>query len=325
MSMWAVLLTAVAHLLASMVCIVLLAGYAMPMGSITAVQSSSYFHLAMAAVTYPVLRFFVVAPFGRHAATTTVRLALPASLSWALQECPTLLNVVYYILVEYPCHALNCSSGEWLRLVARDPLGRVAAVVAKGFGTLHIGLVFFVLHYVHRSLLYPLRVRQGTPVPVHVTLSATLYCIFNGRLQLLANIRENETEPRLPITSLWRMLLCIIGVAVFLAGMWVNIASDYYLLRLKSQLPRRAYKVPHGGWFEYVSCANFFGEIVEWCGYALLVWAAKPEAGLAACSFFVYVVANLLPRGLAHHEWYQKQFGDAYAALRRRAVVPCVY
>jgi hypothetical protein len=50
-----------------------------------------------------------------------------------------------------------------------------------------------------------------------------------------------------------------------------------------------------GGAFEYVSGANFFGEIVEWTGYAL---ASNTLAGYA---FALFTVCNIGPRALAHH------------------------
>ncbi|RNF06713.1 3-oxo-5-alpha-steroid 4-dehydrogenase [Trypanosoma conorhini] len=328
-STWRALLAAAVCFLAAAPCMVLLQQYLLPLGDARAVASASRFQLAMAVVTYLTLRLVRVAPYGRHAEGTFLGPTVPAPLSWALQECPTLLSVTYYLFVEYPCHSLGCSGGQWTRIALEDTWGQAARAVADGLASLHLGLLLFVIHYVHRSLLYPLLLRSGTPVPIEITLAATLYCLLNGRLQLLANIRDSPAVPRLPLDSMSHMMLFFVGSVVFFAGMWVNLFSDYHLLRLKEQPPKRTRKIPHGGLFEYVSCANFLGEIVEWGGYTLVVWsttaASKPEAGLAACSFFLYVMANLLPRGQAHHAWYIKHFGDAYKALRRRAVVPYVY
>ncbi|EKF26972.1 3-oxo-5-alpha-steroid 4-dehydrogenase, putative [Trypanosoma cruzi marinkellei] len=268
---------------------VLLQQYVLPLGSVTVIESASYFHLVMAVMTYFSLRFVTVAPFGRHAKSTTTHVTMPAPLSWALQECPTLMNVVYYLLIEYPCHALGCSNGQWMRIVFDDPFGQAAYVISEGITSLHVGLLLFVIHYMHRTLLYPLIIGEGAPVPIQITLSAAVYCLLNGRLQLLANIRDGPSEPRFPLVFTSRMVFFWIGILLFFVGMGVNVLSDNYLVRLKKQPPRHTRKIPRGGLFDYVSCANFFGEIVEWCSYSLVVWSTtattRPESALAAFSF----------------------------------------
>ena len=54
--------------------------------------------------------------------------------------------------------------------------------------------------------------------------------------------------------------------------MFVNIDSDRRLRNLRSKSAEKlenGYKIPFGGFFEYISAANYFGEIVEWWGFAL--------------------------------------------------------
>ena len=50
-----------------------------------------------------------------------------------------------------------------------------------------------------------------------------------------------------------------------------------------------------GGIFEYVSGANFFGEILEWLGFAIGTWS------LPGAAFAFFVVCNLGPRAFQHH------------------------
>ena len=66
-----------------------------------------------------------------------------------------------------------------------------------------------------------------------------------------------------------------------------------------------------------ISCANFFGEIIEWLGYAIA------SSSLAGWAFLVFVCANLIPRGMAHHQWYLDKFKDDYPK-NRYAVIPFV-
>ena len=60
----------------------------------------------------------------------------------------------------------------------------------------------------------------------------------------------------------------ILGILLFIFGLIINLDSDRRLrgLRKKSE---SGYKIPFGGLFEYVSAANYFGEICEWWGFAL--------------------------------------------------------
>jgi steroid 5-alpha-reductase len=107
-----------------------------------------------------------------------------------------------------------------------------------------------------------------------------------------------------------------VGLLVFFVGMGINIWCDKVLLKLKGE--GKGYVIPKGGFFEVVSCPNYFGEIVEWFGWALMTWS---WAGLG---FFVYTFANLGPRARANHRWYLEKFGEDYPK-KRKAVIPYLY
>ena len=55
-----------------------------------------------------------------------------------------------------------------------------------------------------------------------------------------------------------------------------------------------------GGMFTYVSGANFFGEIVEWSGFALACWS------IPSLSFAVFTALNIGPRAIQHHKYVKK-------------------
>jgi len=105
----------------------------------------------------------------------------------------------------------------------------------------------------------------------------------------------------------------ILGGILFLAGMVINIRSDNILLALR-KASQNGYAIPNGGFFRYVSCPNFFGEILEWTGFAIMTWSP------AALAFAVWTVVNLVPRALDHHKWYRDNFMD-YPS-ERKAIIP---
>lgn len=143
----------------------------------------------------------------------------------------------------------------------------------------------FLLHYINRSIIYPLRMRAANPMPVSVMGLAFLYCSWNGFTQSLALVVVEKYpsnwiyEPRF-----------VIGLTMFFAGMFINIHADTILLNLRGNADTKEYKIPHGGMFEYVSAANYFGEIVEWVGFAIACWS------LPAAAFAFYTFSNVGPR-----------------------------
>ena len=80
--------------------------------------------------------------------------------------------------------------------------------------------------------------------------------------------------------------------------------------------PARPVQDPTGGAYRWFACPNYFGEIVEWFGWALATLVA---GGLA---FAVYTTANLTPCALDHHCWHRKHFPDCPPS--RRALVPFI-
>lgn len=87
--------------------------------------------------------------------------------------------------------------------------------------------------------------------------------------------------------------------------------TDFFTIFL---LPE--YKIPYGGLFKYVSCANYFGEILEWFGFFLALQT------YTSFLFLLGTMANLVPRALKYHQGYIKKM-DNYPK-DRKAVFPYI-
>ncbi|MCS6981047.1 MAG: 3-oxo-5-alpha-steroid 4-dehydrogenase [Flavobacteriales bacterium] len=173
-------------------------------------------------------------------------------------------------------------------------------------------LSFFCLHYFHRTFIFPFRLQvRGKKMPLSVILMGVAFNIINGSLfgiyfkQYADYSWDWLRDPRF-----------LSGTLIFFIGMLINWRADYYLISLRKSNSSE-YKIPRGWLFEYVSCPNLLGEIIEWVGYALLTWS------LPGLVFSIWTAANLIPRALAHHRWYLKTFPDY--PPQRWAIIPFLW
>lgn len=227
---------------------------------------------------------FLAAPYGRHSrpgwGPTIHRTA-----GWVIMESPA-------VFVFLACFLVSSRRS--------DP----AAMVF---------LLLWLLHYVNRVLIYPFRLRGGQlRMPVSIMAMGFSFNVMNAYLQgrglfTLGPTRGVEWfgDPRF-----------IVGLLLFLGGYALNLQSDSILRGLRAP-GDNGYRIPFGGAFRLVSCPNYFGELIEWLGWAILTWS---PAGLV---FFLWTAANLVPRARAHHRWYLEHF-PGYP-VERKAVIPFLY
>jgi len=105
----------------------------------------------------------------------------------------------------------------------------------------------------------------------------------------------------------------IAGIILFVAGFAINKTADKKLRSFRKNNPHE-YIVPQGWLFSYISSPHYFGEIIEWGGWALMTWS------LPGLAFFVFTFASLFPRAVSTHKWYRSNF-PGYPA-DRKAVIP---
>uniref|UniRef100_A0A667WI71 3-oxo-5alpha-steroid 4-dehydrogenase (NADP(+)) n=1 Tax=Myripristis murdjan TaxID=586833 RepID=A0A667WI71_9TELE len=192
---------------------------------------------------------------------------------------------------------------------AAGPPGRVCPAKLAWFlqelpAFLHL---YFLSSRFLRTFVYaPLT--RGRPVPLRLMIFAAIFCSLNGFLQghhLLHCARFQRTWPD-------DVRLCA-GLVLFAVGLVINIHSDQILRRLRRP-GEFVYRIPHGGLFEFVSGANYLGEMLEWGGYAVATWS------LPTFSFAFFTICSIGPRAYHHHRNYQLKF-DNYPP-GRKAVLP---
>jgi len=170
-------------------------------------------------------------------------------------------------------------------------------------------LLIWQLHYFHRAFVFPFRRRGGGTMPLLIPLFAIVFNLGNAYLNWRFLM---ELGPTYDVSWLVDPRF-LIGSAIFAIGFAVNQHADWVLLHLRKP-GETGYKIPFGGMYRFISCPNYFGEVVEWLGWAILTWS---PGGL---TFFLWTAANLLPRALTHHRDYHRRFPE-YPA-ERKAVIP---
>ena len=165
-------------------------------------------------------------------------------------------------------------------------------------------ICLWIIHYFNRTIIFPFRIKtKGKKMPLVIVLSAFFFNIVNGLINgyFLSNINLHSVS-----------IFLITGFLLFVLGLYINISSDNKLINLRKI--KKGYFIPKGGLFKYISCPNFFGEIIEWFGFALMTF------NIGSLSFFIWTCCNLIPRALAHHTWYKNKFNEY--PKERKAILP---
>ncbi|XP_062593558.1 3-oxo-5-alpha-steroid 4-dehydrogenase 2-like [Saccostrea cucullata] len=113
------------------------------------------------------------------------------------------------------------------------------------------------------TFIFPLRIKGGKPIPLFPFVAAVFFCSVNGALQTYGILLSNTQ-----IHHWFQKARFCLGIMLFFTEMYINIRSDILLTSLRRE-KEGTYRTPSGFLFEYVSGANFLGEIVEWIGFSL--------------------------------------------------------
>ena len=174
--------------------------------------------------------------------------------------------------------------------------------------------LLFELHYFQRSFIFPLLMKGKSKMPVGIMWMGIVFNILNGYMQ---GVWIFYLAPQDLYTEAWlRSPQFVVGTLLFFVGMGINWHSDYIIRHLRKPADTNHY-LPKGGMFDYVTSANYFGEIVEWCGFAVLTWSASGAV------FAWWTIANLVPRANAIYHKYKAMFGDELG--NRKRVFPFIY
>lgn len=180
-----------------------------------------------------------------------------------------------------------------------------------------VPLIFFLLfqlHYFQRSFIFPLLMKGKSRMPIAIMLMGVLFNLLNGFMQ---GEWLFYLAPDTLYTADWLTTpQFVLGVLLFFTGMAVNWHSDHIIRHLRKPGDTRHY-LPSKGMYRYVTSANYFGEIMEWAGWAVLTWS------LSGLVFLWWTAANLVPRANAIWHRYKEEFGDEVGTRKR--VLPFIY
>lgn len=214
--------------------------------------------------------------------------AINNKLGWVLMEAPVFIAMLVL----------------WLCSDRRDDLVRMAF------------LFLFELHYIQRSFVFPFRLRGNSVMPLSIILMGVTFNVLNALMQggwIFYLSPDDYYGPDWLTTPKF-----IGGFLIFLIGMYINIQSDDIIRNLRKDGDSGHY-LPKEGMFRYVTSANYFGELVEWIGFAILTWS------WSGAVFAVWTFANLAPRASRIYDRYKVEFGNQLDTKKTKRMIPFIW
>lgn len=212
---------------------------------------------------------------------------VPNKAGWVLMESPVFIMM---------CVLWACSDRRW----DAAPLALAA---------------MFQLHYFQRSFIFPLLMRGKSKMPLGIVVMGMVFNTLNAFMQggWIFYVAPSDYYD-----GWFGKPFFYVGAVLFFVGMFVNWQSDYIIRHLRKEGDTRHY-IPRGGMFRYVSSANYFGELLEWTGFAVASWS------WAGAVFVLWTFANLAPRSASLYKRYEAEFGEEFTSLRRKRILPFIY
>jgi len=186
-------------------------------------------------------------------------------------------------------------------------------------------LLIFEIHYFQRSIIFPWMLKGKSQMSLAVMFMGIAFNILNAMMQgywiFFESYNSNYHVFGLSYSDiewLWSPHF-IIGTCIFLFGFYVNLRSDYIIRHLRKDENDTKHYLPSGFLFEYVTSANYLGELLEWLGFAILTWS------LSGLVFFWWTFANLVPRAHNIYKRYQAEYPEEMKAKHLKRVFPFIY
>ena len=243
--------------------------------------------MACIAVVVFVSLFFVDAGYGKFYEKKWGP-SINNKLGWVLMEAPVFIAMLVL----------------WLCSDRRQDLIRMAF------------LFLFELHYIQRAFVFPFRLRGKSVMPLSIIVMGVTFNVLNALMQggWIFYLSPDQYYDRDWLTT----PKFIAGFLVFLIGMYINIQSDDIIRNLRKNGDSKHY-LPKEGMFRYVTSANYFGEFIEWVGFAILTWS------WAGAVFALWTFANLAPRAHRIYDAYKKEFGAELDTKKTKRFIPFIW
>ena len=245
------------------------------------------FIMTIMALVVFVSLFFVEAGYGKLISKKWGP-SINNKVAWVMMECPVFFVIAY----------LWWMSDRTFEIV---PL---------------IMFLLFELHYFQRSFIFPFLLKGDSKMPIAIMLMGVFFNIVNGYIQgrWIFYLAPENMYTTSWLTS-WQFIL---GTSIFIIGLIINWNSDHVIRNLRAPGDTNHY-LPQKGMYKYVTSANYFGEILEWSGFAILTWST------AGAVFLWWTCANLVPRANSIYKKYKVEFEQEFNGKHLKRVFPFIY